>query len=136
VRPGSKPALKAIDGGLSKVPAPPAGLTADARQEWKRATKDLIDRKVLAKSDLPVMEAYVVAFGGMRQLQPIAAKAEPFIVNKNTGAIKQHPAHANLQRYLNLVLRYQSELGLTPASRNRRGSQAPANGDEWDEYDL
>lgn len=133
---GRKPALKAIDGGLSKVPAAPKGLGGDAREEWRRAAKDLIDRKVLAKSDLPALEAYAIAYGMMRQLQPIAAKSEPMLINAENGAIKNHPAHTALQKYLNLVLRYQSELGLTPASRNRRGSQAPDAGDEWSEYDL
>jgi len=133
---GPKPILRSIEGGLSKVPAPPAGLTAEARQEWKRAAKDLIDRKVLAKSDLPALEAYATAFGMMRQLQPIAAKAEPFIVNEKSGGIRPHPAHASLAKFLTLCLRFQGELGLTPASRNRRASQAPTAGDEWAEYDL
>lgn len=135
MRGGRKPALRAIEGGLSRVPAPPAGLSAQGRQEWKRAAQDLIDRKVLAKSDLPALEAYATAFGMMRQLQPIAAKAEAIMISK-TGGVKTHPAHTGLQKYLALVLRFQGELGLTPASRNRRASQAPTAGDEWAEYDL
>lgn len=132
---GPKPVLRSIEGGLSKVPAPPPGLTAEGRQEWKRAAQDLIDRKVLAKSDLPALEAYATAFGMMRQLQPIAAKAEPIMISK-AGGVKTHPAHTALQKYLALVLRFQGELGLTPASRNRRASQAPTAGDEWSEFDL
>ena len=132
---GRKPALKSIDGGLSKVPPPPKGMGADARQEWKRAAQDLIARKVLAKSDLPALEAYAIAYGMVRKLQPIADDAEPIIVSK-AGGVKTHPAHTALQKYLAIVLRYQGELGLTPASRNRRASQAPTEGDEWAEYDL
>lgn len=132
---GPKPALRAIEGGLSKVPAPPKGLTLQARQEWKRAAQDLIDRKVLAKSDLPALEAYAVAFGMMQKLQPIAAKADPIMISK-AGAVKNHPAHVALQKYLAIVARFQAELGLTPASRNRRANQAPTEGDEWAEYDL
>lgn len=132
---GKKPVLRSIDGGLSKVPAAPRGLNAAAREEWKRAATDLIERKVLAKSDLPALEAYAIAFGMMRQLQPIAAKAEPIMISK-AGGVKTHPAHTALQKYLAIVARFQGELGLTPASRNRRGSQTPAEGDEWSEYDL
>lgn len=133
--PGPRPTLKAIDGGLSRVPAPPKGMTLAARQEWKRAAQELIDRKVLAKSDLPALEAYAIAFAMVQKLQPIAAKADPIIVAK-AGAVKNHPAHVQLQKYLTIVLRYQAELGLTPASRNRRASLAPSQGDEWAEYDL
>lgn len=132
---GRKPVLRAIEGGLSKVPAPPPGLSAQGRQEWKRAAQDLIDRKVLAKSDLPALEAYSTAFGMMKQLQPVAGKAEPIIISER-GGVKTHPAHTALQKYLALVLRFQGELGLTPASRNRRASQAPTEGDAWSEYDL
>lgn len=135
MRGGPKPSLRTIEGGLSKVPAPPSGLNAAARQEWKRAAKDLIDRKVLARSDLPALEAYAMAFGAMQQIQPIAAKAEPIMISK-AGGVKTHPAHTALQKYLAIVLRFQGELGLTPASRNRRASQAPTAGDEWAEYDL
>lgn len=133
---GRKPALITIEGGLSKVPSPPKGLNSEAREEWRRAAKDLIDRKVLAKSDLPALEAYSVAYAMMRKLQPIANSADPIIVNEKTGAVKKHPAHVALQSYLHLCLRYQGELGLTPASRNRRASQVPTEGDEWSEYDL
>lgn len=133
---GRKPVLKAIDGGLSKVPAAPKNLSAEARQEWRRAAQDLIDRKVLAKSDLPALEAYAVAAGMVAKLTPIANAAEAIIVNPKTSAVKMHPAHTALQKYLALALRYQAELGLTPASRNRRGSQSPSAGDEWAEYDL
>lgn len=135
MRGGRKPALKVIDGALSRIPAAPKGLTAEARQEWKRAAQDLIDRKVLAKSDLPALEAYAVAFGMLQKIQPIAAKAEPIMISK-AGGVKTHPAHTALQKYLAIVLRFQGELGLTPASRNRRASLSPSAGDEWEEFDL
>lgn len=53
----------------------------------------------------------------------MASAQNAFIVNEKTGAIKQHPVHANLTKYLTLCLRYEGELGLTPAARNRKGFQ-------------
>jgi len=120
---GVKPQLRAIEGGLSKVPPPPAGLNAVAREEWKRAGKDLIDMGVLARSDLPTLEMYATCRAMVKKLRPLADKADAFIVNEKTGAIKQHPVHANLTKYLTLCLRYEGELGLTPAARNRKGFQ-------------
>lgn len=134
---GRKPVLKSIDGGLSDVPPPPKGLGPEARQEWTRAAKDLIDRKVLAKSDLPALEQYAIAAGMVKKLQPLANESDPVIVAKS-GAVKQHPTHVMLTKYLNLCLRYCSELGLTPASRNRKSFNAGhlPNDDPWADMDL
>lgn len=133
---GRKPALKTIEGGLSKVPAPRKGLAPEAREEWRRTASELIEQKILAKSDLPALEAYAIAAGMVRKLQPIANAADPIIVAKS-GAVKKHPAHVALTNYLNLCLRYQSELGLTPASRNRKAmSRGPDESDPWSKYDL
>lgn len=120
---------------MARIPAPPKGLDVAARDEWRRAAQDLIDRKVLAKSDLPALEAYAIAYGMVRKLQPIAGAAEPIIISER-GGVKTHPAHTALQKYLTIVLRYQSELGLTPASRNRRAMQGPAADDPFGAFDL
>lgn len=133
---GRKPVLKSIEGGLSNVPPPPKGLGPEARAEWSRAAKDLIDRKVLARSDLPTLEQYAIVAGMVKKLQPIAAGSDPVIVAQS-GAVKQHPAHVMLAKYLNLCLRYSGELGLTPASRNRKSFNAgPAGDDPWADMDL
>jgi len=132
---GKKPALKVFDGSMSRIPAPPKGLDVAARDEWRRAAQDLIERKVLAKSDLPALEAYSMAYSMVRKLQPIAADAEPIIMSK-AGGVKTHPAHTALQKYLTIVLRYQAELGLTPASRNRKTMQGPAGDDPFGDFDL
>ncbi|MBU4529779.1 MAG: P27 family phage terminase small subunit [Hoeflea sp.] len=118
---GRKPQLRAIEGGLSKIPPAPAGLNPTARAEWNRTCGELIDRSALAKSDLPTIEMYATCRAMVVKFRPLADKAEPFLVNEKTGAIKKHPAHIALTNYLTLCLRYESELGLTPAARNRKG---------------
>ena len=127
---GVKPQLRAIEGGLSKVPAAPARLAPEAREEWRRAARELIDLGVLAKSDLQTLEQYAIAAGMVKQLQEIAAKAPPIITNEKSGAVKQHPAHVMLTKHLTLALRFASELGLTPAARNRKGFQQGSKADE------
>lgn len=118
---GRKPQLRAIEGGLSKVPPAPSGLNPTAREEWRRTCGELIERSALAKSDLPTVEMYATCRAMVKKLRPLADKAEPFLVNEKTGAIKKHPAHIALTNYLTLCLRYEAELGLTPAARNRKG---------------
>lgn len=124
---GVKPQLRSIEGGLSKVPPPPARLAPEAREEWRRAARELIDLKILARSDLQTLEQYAIAAGMVKQLQEIAAKSQPIIVNEKSGAVKQHPAHVMLAKHLTLSLRFAAELGLTPAARNRKGFSQGSN---------
>lgn len=133
---GVKPQLRSIEGGLSKVPAAPTGLNAVAREEWKRTCRELIERSALAKSDLPTIEMYVTCRAMVAKIRPLADKAEPFIVNEKTGIVKKHPAHITLTNYLTLCLRYESELGLTPAARNRKGFQQGSKAHEGAPPDL
>ena len=68
-------------------------------------------------------------------MAPYSQEGEPpaipgRFINEKTGAIKQHPVHANLTKYLTLCLRYEGELGLTPAARNRKGFQQGSKADE------
>ena len=123
---GVKPQLRAIEGGLSKVPAAPARLAPKAREEWRRAARELVDQKLLAKGDLQALEHYAIAAGMVKQLQEIAAKSPPIIVNEKSGAVKQHPAHVMLAKHLTIALRFAAELGLTPASRHRKGMKSSA----------
>ncbi|MHA6644563.1 phage terminase small subunit P27 family [Mesorhizobium sp. A623] len=127
---GVKPILKSIEGGLAKVPPAPRDLAPDAREEWRRAAKELIDLKILTKSDLQALEQYAIAAGMVKQLQAIASKSPPIISNEKSGAVKQHPAHVMLAKYLTLALRFAAELGLTPAGRHRKGMQQGSKADE------
>lgn len=120
---GVKPQLRAIEGGLSKVPAAPAGLNSSAREEFRRAAQDMLDLKLLTKSDIPALGQLANARAMVKKLRPMADKADPIIVNEKTGATKQHPAYVMLEKFMSLCLRYEGELGLTPAARARKGFQ-------------
>lgn len=117
---GVKPQLRAIEGGLSKVPPTPKGLAAEGRNEWRKVSEQLITMKLLKQSDLHALEHYCIASGMVKRLQIEANKVPP-ILCVASGAIKTHPAHTMLARYLTIAKNYESELGLTPASRNRKG---------------
>lgn len=120
---GLKPKFDVVQGGLSEVPPPPSGLNAVAREEWRRTCAELIELRGLAQSDLLTIEMYATARAMVRKLRPLADKADPFIINEKSGGIRPHPAHSSLSKFLTLCLRYESELGLTPAARNRKGFQ-------------
>lgn len=122
---GVKPQLRAIEGGLSKVPPAPRDLDKDAREEWKKAARDLIAAGLLVKSDLVTLEIFAVAMGQVRKLQPIANK-EPAVIATANGSMKTNPVHTMLGKYLTIAKTCAAELGLTPASRHRKGMKSSA----------
>jgi len=123
---GRKPNLHAIEGGLSKVPRPPAWLPDEAKDEWKRILPSLIKRKVLTDTDMGTVEAYCLAAGTVRRSQATIAR-EGDTVETNTGT-KRHPAFQTMFQALTEQRRLAAELGLTPASRMKAGK--PPEGEE------
>jgi P27 family predicted phage terminase small subunit len=120
---GAKPDLKAIDGGLSHVPPAPRSLPDEAKAEWDRAAQQLVEAGLLMESDLIALEQYSIAIGMVRRLQPQASK-EPAVIATQTGGLKTNPVHTMLARYMTVAKGYAAELGLTPASRHRKGMKS------------
>lgn len=132
---GLKPQLRAIEGGLSKVPPAPRDLDAEARVEWKRAAKQLVDAGLLMESDLIALEQYSLAIGMVRRLQPEAAK-QPAVITAANGGIKSNPVHVMLAKYMTIAKSYAAELGLTPAARHRKGMKSGGTSHEDAPPDL
>ena len=124
--------LRAIEGGLSKVPRAPSWLPDEAKEEWRRVLPDLIKRGVLTKVDLSTVENYCLAIGQIRECQKTIA-VEGAVV-KMKGGTKRHPLFQVLQQMLTESRRLASELGLMPASRNK-AERAPV-GESIDAPDL
>jgi P27 family predicted phage terminase small subunit len=123
---GRKPNLLAIEGGLSKVPRPPAWLPDEAKEEWKRILPSLIKRKVLTDTDMGTVEAYCLAAGTVRRSQAAIAR-EGDLLESEKGA-KRHPAFQTMFQALTEQRRLAAELGLTPASRMK--ADKPPEGEE------
>ena len=115
---GRKPELKAIDGGLARLPPAPSWLPSEAKAEWRRVTPGLRARKTLTREDLPMLEAYCLAAGTVRRMQTTIATEGDHITNEK-GDMKRHPAFQTMFQALTESRRLAAELGLTPASRNK-----------------
>lgn len=115
---GRKPELRAIEGGLSRIPRAPSWLPPEARAEWTRLVPELRARRTLTRADLPVFESYCLAVGLVRRSQNTIAAEGDFVVG-DRGQLRRHPAHATLFQALTESRRLGAELGLTPASRNK-----------------
>ena len=131
---GRKPELKAIEGGLSRLPPARAWLPKEAKDEWRRVVPGLRQRKTLTREDLPMLEAYCLASGTVRRMQATIATDGDHITN-DKGDTKRHPAFQTMFQALTESRRLAAELGLTPASRNK--AAATDNGeDDLSDLDL
>jgi P27 family predicted phage terminase small subunit len=128
---GRKPELKAIDGGLSRLPPAPSWLPGEAKVEWRRVVSALKGRRTMTKADLPMLESYCLAAGMVRRAQAAIAEQGDTVTTKN--GTRRHPAFQTLFQALTESRRLAAELGLTPASRKK----APVtDGDDGLDLDL
>ena len=103
---------------LNDAPRPPAGLSKDARAEWIRVAPVLIERQILTIADLPMLEAYVVQFGIVRECRRLIAAHGPIYINAS-GDMKRNPACGELNAATMQMRLLGNEFGLTPYSRSR-----------------
>lgn len=131
---GRKPELKAIEGGLARLPPAPPWLPTEAKAEWRRVTAALKGRRTITKADLPMLESYCLAAGTVRRMQAtIATEGDHITTGK--GEVKRHPAFQTLFQALTESRRLAAELGLTPASRNK-ATPTDVSDDELSGLDL
>lgn len=102
---------------LKRVPSPPLSLTGDARNEWKRAARILVERRHLTAADLGALESYCIAIGMRNDAQRTLAAVGTTYTSGTL--IKQHPACGILKDALSMCARFGAELGLSPVSRSR-----------------
>jgi P27 family predicted phage terminase small subunit len=117
---GRKADLKAIDGGLSGVPKPPATLPADMVAEWTVIATDMVARKILTAPALGVLETYIVARWMVQECQKSLHEHSPLVKTAH-GMLKPNPAAGMLSKAMETVARLSAELGLTPAARSKQG---------------
>jgi len=127
---GGKPDLTVIEGDFapSKCPAPPPGLSDEARKEWKRVAAVLHRRQLLGDDTMATLEAYCRAVGAMRQYSALM-DAEGHVVEGKNGPAS-HPAFKMLSIAMRDVRLYAAELGLTPQRRGKF-TDAP-KADPWE----
>ncbi|NYZ14241.1 phage terminase small subunit P27 family [Azospirillum sp. RWY-5-1] len=130
---GRKPELKAIEGGLSRLPPAPSWLPKEGKDEWRRVVPALKERRTITKADLPMLEAYCLAAGTVRRAQITIATEGDYIAT-DKGDKRRHPAFQTMFQALTESRRLAAELGLTPASRNK--AAATETDDDLADLDL
>lgn len=106
-------------------PKPPVWLSKDAKVEWRRAAKILVERGVLTEGDIPTLELYCTATGTIREVQRQINRDGPMLAGK------RHPLFGVQNSAMTTQRLCAEQLGLTPVSRSR-----PAMRDEVEDNEL
>ncbi len=136
---GRKPkptALRRAEGNLGKraynhdEPQPPEGmpgcpdhLNGIAREEWDRLAEVLCRMGVLTPIDRAALAAYCRCYGRWVEAEE-KLQVTPTLLKTATGYVQQSPWLSIANKHLELMGRYMTELGLTPASRSRLSALA------------
>jgi P27 family predicted phage terminase small subunit len=127
-----KRALNANEPKPTGIPSCPRHLSAAAKQEWKRISRELIAIGLLTKIDRAALAAYCAAYARWIEAEDNVAKFG-HVVKAPSGYPIQNPYLSIANTCLDQIRKFATEFGLTPASRSRlQISAAPATtNDEW-----
>lgn len=135
---GTKPHLK-LERDVMPDMAAPDFMGPDAAAEWERVYPLLVERKILTRADLGILENYCEAIGLAREMgreiRKLGAVQLIYQLDKDGNArvtnSRKNPAVAVQADCTNRARLMASELGLTPVSRSR-----PTVSSEDDQDDL
>lgn len=125
--PGKRPLNRAEPKpAAAGLPQPPAELSGDARNEWRRVAQQLHQAGLLATLDRAALAAYCQAFARWRQAErALAAMAEKdavtggLLIKTSNGNAIQNPLVGIANKAAAAMVRYAAEFGMTPSARSR-----------------
>lgn len=105
------------------IPTCPEWLTAEARKEYKRVAKILVETRVLTEADRTALAAYAHEFAAWREAENKATTLGAVIFSEKTGAPYLNPWRNIASNHFKNMVKLMAEFGLTPASRARIEAQ-------------
>lgn len=109
-----------------ELPDCPVHLNAAAEEEWHRLAEVLYRMGVLTTVDRAVLAAYCQSWGRWVEAEG-KLKTTPMLLKTATGYVQQSPWLSIANKQLELMGRFMTELGLTPAARSRVAAYAEAD---------
>lgn len=101
-----------------RLPSCPAHLTEPAAKEWRRVARALHRMGVVTEFDRAALAAYCQAYGRWVEAEE-KLRETPILFKTPSGYVQQSPYLGIISKQLELMGRYMTELGMTPASRAR-----------------
>lgn len=151
--------LKKLDGDIHKerwtknepqpkegIPTCPAHLTGPSRTEWRRITKELSELGLLTNIDRAALAAYCSAYGRWVKAERAISRIEDKfkdVPNAGNGLAYQtsngnwvvQPLVSVANKALEMMHKFLTEFGMTPASRSRIDlDKGKSKEDELDEF--
>lgn len=102
---------------LVVAPVAPDWMSDYAREMWDRLSPELVESKVLTRTDLHVLEGFCSAYGRWREAEEDVTRNG--IILKSSFGPKKNPACTVANEAMRQMTSYGSSLGLDPASRAR-----------------
>jgi P27 family predicted phage terminase small subunit len=106
------------------IPRCPAYLAPVARTEWRRVARALYDMGVLTTLDRAALAAYAQSYAKWVEAEQ-KLKETPPLLKTPSGYVQQSPWIGIANKQLELMGRYMTELGMTPAARSRVAAEDP-----------
>jgi P27 family predicted phage terminase small subunit len=144
---GRKPkptALRLIEGNASKrplnarepkpsvkVPTCPAHLNPSAKAEWKRIARQMFTLGMISDLGRAVLAAYGQPNGGFAEAEKKLSET-PSLIKLPSGYIQPSPWLTIASKQPELMIRYMSELRLSPVSRSRVSVITPPQPKPWE----
>lgn len=116
---------------FSGTPTCPRHLDDEAKKEWKRISKELTSMGLLTSVDRAALAAYCAAYSRWASAEEQIQKFGLVIKSPKSGYPVPNPYVGIANTALDLMRKFASEFGMTPASRTRlsveppKGSQDP-----------
>lgn len=117
--PGGRPINRNEPKPLPGSPKPPKGMSKEARKEWNRIVKVLEPTRLLTLADRTVLEGYCNEYCTYQKTQEILNRTGILIPSADKKSVIVNPALRQSERSQKLIIRYLTELGLSPSSRAR-----------------
>ncbi|PWE30582.1 phage terminase small subunit P27 family [Maritimibacter sp. 55A14] len=118
-----KPTKQAVSVPGNALPRCPPHLDAVARKEWRRLAKPMHDAGVLTIADRAALAAYCQAYSRWVAAEE-KLKETPMLLKTPSGYVQQSPWLSIVNKQMELMNRYMSDLGLTPVARTRLAHDA------------
>lgn len=119
----------------AKAPPCPKHLTAEARREWRRISRELLAANLLQVVDRAALAAYCQAWA--RWVEAETVMADPkfrMVATTDKGYEHVNPWFQVSTQALKQMKAFLVEFGLTPASRTRIQAPERTEADEFDEF--
>ena len=132
--PGRRPLNPSEARPAVKLPSPPAHLSKEAKKEWRRTGRFLLEMGLISELDRPAFAAFCTAWARWVEAEE-ALQTHGILIKSPGGYPMQSPYLAVANKAMEQVRSLLSEFGMSPASRSRvTANPAPAEEDPFEAF--